>query len=68
MTLMATCAFACWVLQIGHHFSKWGRVMDVVMVKDFGPLLNLAATATSLEQQRKAVQDKRVHSRKAGEP
>jgi hypothetical protein len=53
-------------LQIGHHFSRWGRVMDVVMVKDFGPLLNLASTATSLEQQRKAAESRMVHGRKAG--
>lgn len=54
------------MLQIGHHFSKWGRVMDVVMVKDFGPLLNLAATATNLEQQRKAEATKVLHGKKAG--
>lgn len=53
--------------QIGHHFSKWGRVVDVVMVKDFGSLLNLAATATSLEQQRKAAENKVVSGRRAGE-
>lgn len=53
-------------LQIGHHFSKWGRVMDVVMVKDFGPLLNLASTATTLEQNRKAAETKLAHGRKAG--
>jgi hypothetical protein len=52
--------------QIGHHFSKHGRVMDVVMVKDFGPLLNLAATATNLEQQRKAEATKVLTGKKAG--
>jgi hypothetical protein len=40
--------------------------MDVVMVKDFGPLLNLAATATNLEQQRKAEATKVLHGKKAG--
>jgi hypothetical protein len=40
--------------------------MDVVMVKDFGPLLNLASTATTLEQNRKAAETKLAHGRKAG--
>jgi hypothetical protein len=53
-------------LQIGRHFSKWGRVMDVVMVKDFGPLLSLAETATHLEQQRKAAESKPAHGKRAG--
>jgi hypothetical protein len=54
------------ILQIGRHFSKWGRVMDVVMVKDFGPLLSLAETATNLEQQRKAAESKPAHGKRAG--
>lgn len=44
-----TLLFAC---QVGEHFSRFGRVMDVVLVKDFGTLLSLAAQATSLEKQR----------------
>lgn len=39
-------------MQVGHHFSRYGRVMDVVPVKDFGVLLLLAAQATALEKQR----------------
>lgn len=42
--------------------------MDVVMVKDFGPLLSLAATATNLEQQRKAAESKPAHGKRAGAP
>lgn len=38
----------------------------MVMVKDFGPLLKLAATATALEQQRKAAEHKAALGRKAG--
>lgn len=64
LVLLCSCC-ACASPQIGHHFSKHGRVMDVVMVKDFGPLLNLAATATNLEQQRKAEATK-VLTGKAG--
>jgi hypothetical protein len=40
--------------------------MDVVMVKDFGSLLNLASTATALEQQRKEAESKLVLGHKAG--
>jgi hypothetical protein len=40
--------------KVGHHFSRFGRVMDLVLVKDFGTLLGLAAQATALEQQRAA--------------
>ncbi|GBF87433.1 dynein heavy chain axonemal protein [Raphidocelis subcapitata] len=41
-------------IEVGHHFSRFGRVMDVVLVKDFGTLLRLAAQATALERQRAA--------------
>lgn len=66
MSTSACTACVMMIMQIGHHFSKWGRVMDVVMVKDFGPLLNLASTATTLEQNRKAAETKLAHGRKAG--
>lgn len=65
LVLLCSCC-ACASPQIGHHFSKHGRVMDVVMVKDFGPLLNLAATATNLEQQRKEEATKVLTGKKAG--
>ncbi|KAI8468596.1 MAG: hypothetical protein J3K34DRAFT_477538 [Monoraphidium minutum] len=40
--------------EVGAYFSRFGRVMDVVLVKDFGVLLRLSAQATALEQQRAA--------------
>lgn len=40
--------------QVGAYFSRFGRVMDVVLVKDFGTLLHLASQATELEKQRAA--------------
>lgn len=40
--------------QVGAHFSRFGRVLDVVLVKDFGTLLRLAGQATALERQREA--------------
>eukprot|EP00775_Hariotina_reticulata_P011394 gene11394-11542_t len=43
-------------IDIGRHFARFGQVMDVVMVKDFGPLLQLASTATALEQKRRAAE------------
>lgn len=43
------------------------RIVDVVMIKDFGPLLNLAATATKLEEERKAADTGKVLTgKKAG--
>jgi hypothetical protein len=62
----AVSCHAC--VQIGQHFSRFGKVMDVVLVKDFGPLLNLASTATALEQQRRAAEDRLARGHHAGEP
>jgi hypothetical protein len=45
------------LLQVGEHFSKWGEVMDVVVVKDCGPLLALAGKATALERKRRAARN-----------
>jgi hypothetical protein len=53
--------------QIGQHFSRFGKVMDVVLVKDFGPLLNLASTATALEQQRRIAEERLARGHNAGE-
>jgi hypothetical protein len=55
-------------MQIGQHFSRFGKVMDVVLVKDFGPLLNLASTATALEQQRRHAEERLARGHHAGEP
>lgn len=52
--------------QIGQHFSRFGKVMDVVLVKDFGPLLNLASTATTLEQQRRTAEERLARGHNAG--
>lgn len=57
-------------MQIGRHFSKEPgvKVVDVVMMKDVGPLINLAATATNLEQQRKAEAEKALKKGPKGGP
>ncbi|KAF6256543.1 hypothetical protein COO60DRAFT_95334 [Scenedesmus sp. NREL 46B-D3] len=52
-------------IDIGQHFRRFGKVMDVVLVKDFGPLLNLASTATSLEQQRRLAEERLARGRNA---
>lgn len=53
--------------QIGTHFSRFGKVMDVVLVKDFGPLLHLASTATALERQRNEAEARLERGGNAGE-
>ena len=50
--------------QIGDHFSQFGVVMDVVLIKDFGPLINFCREATALEKGRQ-VADKRMAKHKA---
>lgn len=53
-------------LQIGQHFRKFGKVMDVVMVKDFGPLLSLAAEATALKEQHSQAKERSERGHNAG--
>jgi hypothetical protein len=40
--------------------------MDVVMVKDFGPLLQLASTATALEEKRRMAEIRMERGGNAG--
>jgi hypothetical protein len=40
--------------------------MDVVMIKDVGPLLGLAATASTLEQQRQQAEERAARGHNAG--
>jgi hypothetical protein len=51
-------ARAALALQIGANFETFGEVMDVVVCKDFGPLLRLAAHATALEEERRFAEGK----------
>jgi hypothetical protein len=52
--------------QIGDHFSQFGVVMDVVLIKDFGPLLTYCTEATMLEKERQ-VADQRMARHQASE-
>lgn len=47
----------CDPVEVGEYFAQFGKVMDVVQVKDFGPLLGYCAKATELEKRRESADD-----------
>ncbi len=49
------CVALC--LQVGEHFSRFGEVMDVVLVRDMAPVLHACEEASKLEQQRNLLTD-----------
>lgn len=53
-------------VQVGRHFTRFGKVMDVVMVKDFGPLLSLTAQATDLKDKHNQAKERSERGHNAG--
>ena len=63
---------ACWagltraLLQVGEHFAQWGRVMDVVLIKDLKAILEHCSRMASLQQDVEFAEQKESFSHKKG--